>query len=60
MGLSTEAVYAILKKKIEDSGGQVDPEQIQTAVDNYLSENPVESGELAVEDHVVVIEGVNG
>ena len=58
--MTAEEVYAILKKKIEDSGVQVDPEQIQTAVDNYLSENPVEVGGLAVVDHVVMVEGVSG
>lgn len=39
MALKAEEVYAILKKQIQSGG--VTPEQIQTAVENYLTENPV-------------------
>ena len=39
MALKAEEVYAILKKQIQSGG--VTPEQIQTAVKNYLTENPV-------------------
>ena len=34
-------------------GGGVTPDQIQEAVDRYLDENPVTSGELTVEDHII-------
>lgn len=34
-------------------GGNVTPEQIQQAVDNYLDENPVSSGKLSVENHIL-------
>ena len=39
MALKAEEVYAILKKQIQSGGAT--PEQIQTAVKNYLTENPV-------------------
>ena len=39
MALKAEEVYAILKKQIQSGG--VTPEQIQTAVENYFTENPV-------------------
>lgn len=55
MALRAEDVYAILKKKIELGGAT--PEQIQQAVENYLDENPVETGELSVKDHVITIGG---
>lgn len=35
------------------TGGGVTPEQIQQAVDNYLDENPVSSGKLSVENHIL-------
>lgn len=42
MALKAEEVYAILKKQIQSGGAT--PEQIQQAVDNYLTENPVQPG----------------
>lgn len=37
--------------------GTVTPEQIQAAVDQYLTENPVSAGELSVGNHIVSIIG---
>ena len=34
-------------------GGNITPEQIQTAVDAYLEENPVTAGELSVDNHII-------
>lgn len=42
MALKAEEVYAILKKQIESGGAT--PEQIESAVNKYLSENPVQAG----------------
>lgn len=38
-------------------GGSISPEQIQQAVDNYLSENPVTAGNFEVDNHVLKIVG---
>ena len=38
------------------SGGAT-PEQIQQAVDNYLTENPVTAGELSVSNHIISLVG---
>lgn len=38
------------------SGGAT-PEQIQQAVDNYLSKNPVQAGSLVVKDHIISLMG---
>ena len=40
------------------SGGAT-PEQIQTAVDNYLNENPVQAGELQLNGTTINLEGGN-
>lgn len=37
--------------------GNVTPEQIQTAVDNYLNENPVQAGELQLNGTTINLEG---
>lgn len=58
MALKAEEVYAILKKQIQSGGAT--PEQIQQAVDNYLSENPVTAGELELSGSTIkMTEGGN-
>lgn len=47
MGMTGEEAYAILKRQIQSGGAT--PEQIQQAVDNYMTENPVTSGELSLD-----------
>lgn len=39
------------------NGGTVTPEQIQAAVDQYLTENPVSAGELSVSNHIISLVG---
>lgn len=41
------------------NGGTVTPEQIQAAVDQYLTENPVSAGELSVSNHIISLVGGN-
>ena len=41
------------------SGGTVDTEQIQQAVDAYLEENPVRAGELQLNGTTINLEGGN-
>ena len=43
--------------KPKGDGGSVTSEQIQQAVDNYLSENPVQAGSLVVKDHIISLTG---
>lgn len=58
MALKAEEVYAILKKQIQSGGAT--PEQIQQAVDDYLSKNPVTAGELELSGSTIKItEGGN-
>ena len=58
MGMTGEEAYAILKRQIQSGGAT--PEQIQQAVDNYLSENPVTAGELELSGSTIKItEGGN-
>lgn len=42
-----------------ESGGTITPEQIQAAVDQYLTENPVSAGELSVSNHIISLVGGN-
>lgn len=51
--VTREEQYLYYLCKNRGSGGDVTPEQIQQAVDNYLNENPVTSGKLSVEDHIL-------
>lgn len=51
--MTADEVYAILKKKIGSEGGTITPEQIQQAVDDYLSKNPVSGVSISVEDHIL-------
>lgn len=58
MGMTGEEAYAILKRQIQSGG--VTPEQIQQAVDNYLSENPVTAGVLELSGSTIkMTEGGN-
>lgn len=41
------------------SAGNVTPDQIQTAVDNYLAENPVQAGEMQLTGTTLSLEGGN-
>ena len=47
----------IIRALKNSGGGTVTPEQIQAAVDQYLTENPVSAGELSVGNHIVSIIG---
>lgn len=51
MALKPEEVYAILLRKLKEGGAT--PEQIQSAVENYLSQNPINPQTLTVEDHII-------
>ena len=58
MALKSEEVYAMLKKQIQSGGAT--PEQIQQAVDNYLTENPVQAGVLSLDGNTIkMTEGGN-
>ena len=58
MALKAEEVYAILKKQIQSGGAT--PEQIQQAVDDYLSKNPVTAGGLELSGSTIkMTEGGN-
>lgn len=47
------ATYAILLKKIKSiQGGTISPEEIQTAVNDYLTKNPIEVTETALVSEV--------
>lgn len=52
---NTILIAALAARK--GSGGNISPEQIQQAVDNYLSEHPVSAGKLTVNEHIVKIIG---
>lgn len=47
-------LYGFVRKP---DGANVTPEQIQTAVNNYLKENPVQAGNLVVKDHIISLTG---
>ena len=47
-------LYGFVRKP---DGANVTPEQIQTAVDNYLKDNPVQAGSLVVKDHIISLTG---
>lgn len=53
MALKTDEVYAILKKQIQSGG--VTPEQIQEAVNNYLTENPVQVIDRIQDEKIIEI-----
>ena len=47
----------IIRALKNSGGGSVTPEQIQAAVDRYLEENPVSTGELSVSNHIISLVG---
>lgn len=49
----------ILIAALAAKGSGVSREQIQTAVDNYLTENPVRAGELQLNGTTINLEGGN-
>lgn len=49
----------ILIAALAAKGGGVSQEQIQEAVDNYLTENPVQAGELQLNGTTINLEGGN-
>ena len=49
----------ILIAALAAKGGGVSQEQIQQAVDNYLTENPVQAGELQLNGTTINLEGGN-
>lgn len=51
--VTREEQYLYYLCKNRGACGDVTPEQIQQAVDNYLNDNPVTSGKLSVEDHIL-------
>lgn len=53
MSISIETL-ALAKKYTDEHGGGVSPEQIEEAVNNYLTENPVQAG--ATEEQAQQIE----
>lgn len=53
MALKTDEVYAILKKQIQSGG--VTPEQIQEAVNNYLTENPIQVIDRIQDEKIIEI-----
>lgn len=52
-------LYYLCVNGIGGGGGTVTPEQIQAAVDQYLTENPVSAGELSVSNHIISLVGGN-
>lgn len=51
--VTREEQYLYYLCKNRGEGTEITPEQIQQAVDNYLDENPVSSGKLSVENHIL-------
>lgn len=51
--VTREEQYLYYLCKNRGEGTEIAPEQIQQAVDNYLDENPVSSGKLSVENHIL-------
>lgn len=55
--ITREEMYLDYLCKNGTGGGSVTPEQIQAAVDQYLTENPVSAGELSVSNHIISLVG---
>ena len=55
--ITREEKYLYYLCKNGTGGGSATPEQIQTAVDRYLEENPVSAGELSISNHIITLTG---